>query len=130
MNVEPGMSTSWLPRLSVHGLPQDEDRFTSVIRVDPDLLWFSGHFPARPILPGVALLFFVQEIINLAWQGNGQRLGIRQLKRIRFRRLVEPSAELSVSVWSRPSVGPKNFGFTVETDGEKVCDGYFTADKV
>ncbi|MBU0513160.1 MAG: hypothetical protein KJ621_00180 [Proteobacteria bacterium] len=124
------MSASWLPGPSFPGFAKDNDRLTSVIRVDPDLLWFSGHFPARPILPGVALLFFIQEVINKAWSGSGQRLGIRQLKRIRFRHLVEPGAELSVSVWSRPSAGPDNFGFVVETDGEKVCDGYFAADTV
>jgi hypothetical protein len=119
-------SDSWLPGSLATGSFRDEDQTHSAFRVDSDLSWFSGHFPGHPILPGVALLFFVQEIINQGRPEGGQRLRIRHLKRIRFRRLVEPGARLTVHVRPRPSVGPDDFGFSVETAGEKVCDGYFT----
>ncbi|WP_338577566.1 hydroxymyristoyl-ACP dehydratase [Erwinia sp. E_sp_W01_1] len=30
------------------------DSAVLILRVEPDLFWFRGHFPGQPILPGVA----------------------------------------------------------------------------
>jgi predicted hotdog family 3-hydroxylacyl-ACP dehydratase len=60
------------------------------VDVPADSAYVAGHFPGRPILPGVAQL-------ALALQALGPR-PVHRLVLARFRRLVEPPARLTFSV--------------------------------
>ena len=60
------------------------------VEIPADSPFVEGHFPGRPILPGVAQL-------ALALQALGPR-PLRRLVLARFRRLVEPPARLTFSI--------------------------------
>lgn len=61
--------------------------------VDPDSSWFDGHFPDRPILPGV---------VQIGWAAHfaadlcGRNEPPAQLERIKFRRPILPGACLTL----------------------------------
>jgi 3-hydroxyacyl-[acyl-carrier-protein] dehydratase len=60
------------------------------VDIPADSAYVAGHFPGRPILPGIAQL-------ALALQAVGPR-PVHRLVLARFRRLVEPPARLTFSV--------------------------------
>ena len=60
---------------------------------------FNGHFPDNPILPGVAHITLITEILNRA-KGPGYVLDT--VKRVKFLSPILPEKPLSVEVVSRP----------------------------
>lgn len=66
------------------------------LRIAPDHPAFNGHFPGRPILPGVALLAEMIELF-LRDADAARALGpLPQLGSVKFLRPCEPGAELLV----------------------------------
>jgi 3-hydroxyacyl-[acyl-carrier-protein] dehydratase len=65
-----------------------------VLHIDPHAPYFAGHFPQRPIVPGVVELMLVAD--HLAAQAK-QPVWLRAIKFARLRRLVLPGDELEVS---------------------------------
>jgi acyl dehydratase len=52
---------------------------------------FAGHFPNRPILPGVFLLEMAQRAAEWAlFQSSGQAFSVQRVQRMRFVRPVQP----------------------------------------
>lgn len=58
---------------------------------------FQGHFPGRPILPGVLMVQLVQHLVE---QHTGTKLHMQQAKKIKFLAAVNPQqgTELSLKV--------------------------------
>lgn len=89
--------------------------------VSADAVWFQGHFPGMPILPGVALLAMVEDAIERLW-GNADHpsVEIQAFHRVRFRQMLSPGANLRIRV--RQSQ-PDRLRFTVEHDGLPASTG-------
>ena len=103
-------------------IPAPNDIRARVV-VDHDSPWFSGHFPDHPILPGIAQLKMVADVIARARQ---ERLGIKRLHRVKFKRIVGPGEQLDIHATATNTGGLYSFRITHET--EDVCSGTMALD--
>jgi acyl-coenzyme A synthetase/AMP-(fatty) acid ligase/3-hydroxymyristoyl/3-hydroxydecanoyl-(acyl carrier protein) dehydratase len=97
------------------------DRLVTHALAEPDVVWFQGHFPSLPLLPGVAMLALVEESVALFWPDTlHPPLKIESFRRVRFRQRVLPGANLRLKV--RQSQ-PTSLRFSVEVGGVAACTG-------
>jgi len=83
-------------------LHDDHEVVTVEVDVPGELLYFVGHFPGYPILPGVAQLVpLVLAQVHTAWADLEHP---RRLSRLKFRQPVFPGAHLQLRLERR---GPK-----------------------
>lgn len=86
--------------------------------------WFEGHFPGKPILPGVAELAFAIAALR---HETGKPLPLRGIVFARLRHLVLPGDRLELS--ARQSAGadgePERLRFELQRDGVLVANGEF-----
>ncbi len=96
----------------------------ATIAVPADGPWFEGHFPGRPILPGVAELAFA---IAMLRQETGKPLPLQGIAFARLRHPVLPGDRLELS--GRESASPvgetARLRFDLKRDGVLVANGEF-----
>ncbi len=88
------------------------------VTVNDNSPWFSGHFPDNPILPGIAQLHMVADVIALATQKD---LYIHRLTRVKFKKLVRPGQQLEIRTMATDTNGLYSFRITHEA--QDVCSG-------
>ncbi|MDQ5984706.1 MAG: hypothetical protein CSYNP_00402 [Syntrophus sp. SKADARSKE-3] len=86
-------------------------------------LWFSGHFPQEPILPGIAVLSMVADFIRRDALEMGERVRITGIRRVRFRVPIRPGDSLSISLLPFPGGNDGCRQFKVTVGGETACSG-------
>ncbi len=91
----------------------------AVVRVPAGSDWFAGHFPGDPILPGIAQLGMVSEVARRA---TGEPMRLSGFSRIKFKKIVRPGDELTVTLTRRPEL-PGVLAFRIESGGEVACSG-------
>lgn len=96
------------------------------VTIEGNVPWFSGHFPENPVLPGIAQLKMVADLIASSRDG---KVSLAGLSRIKFRKLVRPGQRLNILV----SGGDSNhcYVFKITSGDEDVCSGkmLFTPNK-
>ncbi len=104
----------------------EEGKIVASVTIAADSPWFSGHFPDDPILPGIAQLKMVADLIAESRQGSRCMTG---LSRVKFRKIVRPEEELDINVTCGKKADQYNFKITSGSDD--VCSGwmYFSQDK-
>ncbi|MEN6331650.1 MAG: hypothetical protein ABFD57_06660 [Smithella sp.] len=108
-------------------LSKEQNQMEAQAFVPTDSLWFSGHFPGYPILPGIALIYLVwQAIVRDAGQRN-EKISLESLKKVRFAKPVRPGENLSVIVTGRQSVEETLYSFKVIARENVVCTGLIVA---
>ncbi len=92
-----------------------------------------GHFPDRPIMPGVLLIEVVAQAAGIAVfynqpESQGRGVALLSVQRARFRRPVVPGDTLLVRV-HRPRQHGSVFRFEgeVSVEGQRVAEVEFTA---
>ncbi|HKJ65752.1 MAG TPA: hypothetical protein VJ969_10130 [Desulfopila sp.] len=90
----------------------------SSITYDKTSHWFSGHFPGRPILPGVAQLKAVLDCIIAT---EKEQLTFSGLSRVKFKRIVTPDEQLDIHITRGNE--KHQYMFTITSDDEDVCSG-------
>ena len=80
--------------------------------------WFAGHFPGTPILPGIAQLKMVADVISQATQ---HPLHICQLSRVKFKKVVTPGEELEMQI--TPTATANQYTFHITSQGQDACTG-------
>ena len=92
--------------------------------------YFEGHFPDRPILPGVYLVEAMAQtamVVVLAGETNDGPDGVKpvgylaKIEKMSFYRTVEPDQEISFHVGVRQKVGRFYMVDGRATHGEEVC---------
>ena len=95
--------------------------------VPQDCIWFTGHFPGEPILPGIALVNTVYETIVWDARDRGESVQISSLKRIRFTGPVRPGEKFVLNLTHEDVGGERLFHFKVAVNENIVCSGLVTA---
>lgn len=92
-----------------------------------DCVWFAGHFPGEPILPGIALVNTVYETIVWDARDRGESVQISSLKRIRFTGPVRPGEKFVLNLTHEDVGGERLFHFKVAVNENIVCSGLVAA---
>ncbi|MBM9612957.1 hypothetical protein JWJ90_01505 [Desulfobulbus rhabdoformis] len=100
--------------------PAPEEIRAGVI-VNHDSPWFDGHFPDTPILPGIAQLKMVADVIAQARQTP---LFIRRLNRVKFKRIIKPGEQLDIHAKGSGDL----YSFRITHNKEDVCSGMMSLD--
>jgi 3-hydroxyacyl-[acyl-carrier-protein] dehydratase len=92
------------------------------VRVPADSLWFSGHFPDAPVLPALAQLAMVRDLIRAAGDTAKQVVGF---SRVKFRKMIRPGDRLEI-IAAAKTAHAGAYGFRIESGREPVCSGTVT----
>ncbi|MDZ4759899.1 MAG: AMP-dependent synthetase [Alphaproteobacteria bacterium] len=84
----------------------------------PELVWFKGHFPGRPVLPGVAQVHIAARLGEEIWGFSPGSFGVSRMK---FRRLMTPGD--SVVLTLTRDVARRRLAFAFAANGEAASDG-------
>ena len=71
------------------------DRIEISLFIPPDLIYFDGHFPAAPILPGVAQ---VDWAVGYARRLLGLSGPFRRLEQLKFQQVIRPKMEVQLTL--------------------------------
>lgn len=95
-----------------------QDRVSAQVTVNEGSLWFAGHFPDNPILPGIAQVHMVVEVIAVF---RREKLYIQRLSRVKFKKLVRPGELLVVQ--AEGTTTKDSYTFRITNRDEDVCSG-------
>jgi 3-hydroxyacyl-[acyl-carrier-protein] dehydratase len=90
--------------------------------LEPGSLWFDGHFPGKPILPGIAQLALAFDAIQEHSKRKGRPVALSGISRVRFRQFIMPGD--TVLITAAPEKGdPSLYKFRVTVGGQLACSG-------
>ncbi len=93
--VPPMLMFDRIVEITDHGGAYDKGRIVAELDINPDLWFFSCHFPGDPVMPGCLGLDALWQLVGffLTWSdlpGHGRALGAKEVK---FAGMVTPSAK-------------------------------------
>ena len=98
---------------------REESEIRADIQVPATSPWFDGHFPGAPVLPGLAQISMVFDVIREASDGE---LRVLSVSRVRFKRIIRPADRLTVI--AAPLKKEANaFSFRIQVQDDLVCSG-------
>ncbi|MEP3245888.1 MAG: 3-hydroxyacyl-ACP dehydratase FabZ [Sneathiella sp.] len=110
------------------------ERATGIKNVTMNEPQFQGHFPGRPIMPGVMIVEAMAQtagvlvIKSLSAENAGKHVLFMSIDNARFRAPVTPGDVMHIKVEKRQQRGPVwKFSGIVEVDGKKVAEADFAA---
>ena len=115
------MGDVWLSRPTI--VASNEAGVEAVVDIPSDSPWFSGHFPGRPVLPGVVWLFAAAEVVRESARRDGRAVEVGGFRNVRFRTRVERAVQAAIAVGPATGARPGELRFEVRIDGESVCRG-------
>jgi 3-hydroxymyristoyl/3-hydroxydecanoyl-(acyl carrier protein) dehydratase len=81
--------------------------------------WFDGHFPGEPVLPGLAQISMVYDVIQ---QASKAKWRASSVSRVRFKRIIRPDDHLDVYAVPLAKEAAA-YAFRIQVDGDLVCNG-------
>ena len=120
------MSELWYSLTNINrGTP---NKITANAMAKADSPWFSGHFPDDPILPGIAELSIVYDLIKLNEHEKGNDVRITSVKKVRFRQPVKPEESLNIEI--NPDEKNRDlYSFKIKTENENICTGMIVVEQ-
>lgn len=104
--------------LAVQDLVVLADAITGRVAIPPDHPAFDGHFPGRPILPGVAQLDLV---LGLLTRALGAPVTLRRIRRLKFSSTVTPGTTLAFRL--EPDAARTRLAWTLSTPRTEASSG-------
>ena len=114
------MSDPAVTQPTVRGIAATDDEAVLELAIPPELLWFRGHFPGLPVVPGVVLLDWALEFGR---QTLGTPAVARDIAQVKFRRLLRPGAAVRLLLQRRR--GGAALHFRYESEGVVAASGRF-----
>jgi 3-hydroxymyristoyl/3-hydroxydecanoyl-(acyl carrier protein) dehydratase len=93
---------------------------TAQVEVPAEAIWFDGHFPDQAILPGVAQLAMVVEILGHALKKNVYAANV---SRVRFKQVIMPAERIEVQISPKDDEGVA-YGFRLLKREVLACSGF------
>ena len=87
----------------------DLPRVSFELAVPEQLYYLQGHFPGKPILPGVVQLQWAVELASVVFTTLSNFKGIEALK---FHRIIEPDTRLTLTLELKEATGKLHFLFS------------------
>jgi 3-hydroxyacyl-[acyl-carrier-protein] dehydratase len=110
------------------------ERATGIKHVSPDEYYFRGHFPARPVMPGVLIVEAMAQtaavlvVHTLGPAAEGKLVYFMSIDNARFRRPVVPGNILHVHVnKQRHRANVWRFEGQAKVDGRLMAEAVFAA---
>ncbi len=75
---------------------RDGDRASLELAVPESLVWFAGHFPGHPVLPGVAQVGWAARCAREVFGFSTDPL---RIDRVKFLKPVRPGEHLGLELW-------------------------------
>lgn len=100
--------------------PVGDTGYNCELKLNPDHRIYKGHFPGKPVLPGVCQIGMVREV---AEQCTGLKMRIRSADQIKFLKLIDPAmlSRLELELQFRFS-GTEETGLTATIrQGQDIC---------
>ncbi|HOI09239.1 MAG TPA: hypothetical protein PK313_02065 [Myxococcota bacterium] len=104
--------------LDVQELVVLPDAITGRVAIPDDHPAFDGHFPGRPILPGVAQLDLVLGLLDRALNAP---VTLRRVRRMKFSSTVTPGATLAFRL--EPDAARTRVAWTLSTPRAEASSG-------
>ena len=107
------------------------ERVVARKRVRPDEWYLAGHFPGRPVMPGVLIVEAMAQagaVAVLSEEENRGRIALfAGIDDVRFKRIVEPGDDLELTCELQTVRGPIGRGkASARVDGQLVARGTLT----
>ena len=110
------------------------ERATGVKQVSPDEYYFRGHFPARPVMPGVLIIEAMAQtaavlvVHTLGPASEGKLVYFMSVDSARFRKPVFPGHDLHIHVTKQRNRGNVwKFEGKARVGGQLVAEAVFAA---
>jgi 3-hydroxyacyl-[acyl-carrier-protein] dehydratase len=107
------------------------ERATGIKHVSPDEYYFRGHFPTRPVMPGVLIIEAMAQtaavlvVHTLGQESEGKLVYFMSVDKAKFRRPVVPGETLHIHVTKQ-----QNHRNVWKFEGEAKVDGRLAAEAV
>jgi len=101
------------------------EKISAIVTVPDNSPWFSGHFPGNPILPAIAQISIVFDMIC---QAIKEPIILKAFHRVKFRRIILPDEEMDITA-SQLDGTPMNYSFQIMVNEEIACKGMMRADE-
>ena len=120
------MSEPWYSLSDIESVSQSSISAKAVAHSDSP--WFSGHFPGEPILPGIAELSIIYDLVKNKFAENTKNFRIISFKKIRFKFIVKPEEILDILISSVEN-SDNTYNFKLLKDENIACTGIITIEK-
>ncbi len=92
----------------------------AMVAVPAHSIWFDGHFPGVAVLPGVAQLAIIVQILGKAL---GKPLRVLEVNRVRFKQVIVPAEPIMVQITPKERAF-RSYGFRLMKGGDLACSGF------
>ncbi|MEM7021147.1 MAG: AMP-binding protein [Pseudomonadota bacterium] len=99
-------------------LQQSDTEAEIALDLEPQLIWFQGHFPGFAILPGVAQIHLARLFAARLWRFEPKT---GHLSRVKFRKLMQPGQRVHLHLWR--DVAKDTVRFRFASDGAAASEG-------
>lgn len=107
----------WYQLINIESRENKEIR--AEIQVPAESPWFDGHFPGEPVLPGLAQISMVFDVIQKASEDQWRASSV---SRVRFKRIIRPEDRFEVIAVPLKKEAD-GFSFRIQIKGDLVCNG-------